>query len=89
MSSTDTAMLAKQKELLLDRLADFESTNRALRRMLRQRHQEEADGLRLAEQRDLLLRKLSETEDGYQVLILMLNNVLLKKNFQLFNYIMW
>ena len=59
--------LARQKELLVERLADFEATNRALRRMLRERHEEEAAGGRLAEQRDLLLRKLSETEERVQV----------------------
>ena len=66
MSSSDSAMLAKQKELLMERLHDFESTNRALRRLLRDRHEQEAAGLRLSEQRDILLRKLSETEDTVQ-----------------------
>ncbi len=59
-------MLAKQKELLMERLADFEATNRTLRKLLRDRHESEASGLRLAEQRDLLLKKLSETEDLQQ-----------------------
>ena len=67
MTESDGAMLARQKELLIERLADFEATNRALRRMLRDRHEEEAAGGRLAEQRDLLLRKLSETEERVQV----------------------
>ena len=66
MSSNDSAMLSKQKELLMERLADFEATNRTLRKMLRDRHESEATGLRLTEQRDLLLKKLSETEDLYQ-----------------------
>ena len=60
-------MLTKQKDLLLERLADFESTNRTLRRMLRERHEQEAAGLRLSEQRDVLLKKLTETEDENQV----------------------
>ncbi len=67
MSTADSAMLAKQKELLMDRLTDFEETNRTLRRMLRERHEQEAANMRLSEQRDLLLKKLSETEDSLQV----------------------
>ena len=67
MSENDGTLLAKQKELLMQRLADFESTNRTLRRMLRERHEQEAASLRLSEQRDLLLTKLSETEDTVQV----------------------
>ena len=60
-------MLNKQKELLLERLTEFEFTNRSLRRMLRERHEEEANSMRLREQRDLLLLKLRETEDAVQV----------------------
>ncbi len=66
MSSNDAALLGKQKELLMERLSDFEATNRTLRKMLRDRHEREASSLRMAEQRDLLLKKLSETEDLYQ-----------------------
>ena len=51
----------------MERLADFDVTNRALRALLRDRHEQEAAGVRLAEQRDLLLKKLSETEDRVQV----------------------
>jgi hypothetical protein len=64
MSSTDTAMLSKQDELLLDRLSDFEATNRELRFMLHQRYQVVSDGLRHEEQLDRILR---ETEDRCQV----------------------
>ena len=67
LSSTDSQMLNKQKELLLERLMEFELTNRSLRRMLRERHEEEANSMRLREQRDLLLLKLRETEDSVQV----------------------
>ena len=67
MSATDSAMLSKQKSLLMERLTDFETTNRTLRHLLRDRHEQEAAGLRLGEQRDLLLRKLSETEETAQV----------------------
>ena len=34
----DSKVLAKQRELLLDRLQDFEDTNRALRKMLKEQH---------------------------------------------------
>ena len=60
-------MLTKQKELLIERISDFESSNRALRKILRDSHEQEADNLCLSEQRDLLLKKLSETEDNLQV----------------------
>lgn len=66
MTSADFAMLTKQKDLLMDRLGDFEGTNRALRRMLRDRHEQEAAALRLSEQRDVLLKKLTETEEDNQ-----------------------
>ena len=82
MSSNDAAMLSKQKELLMERLADFEATNRTLRKMLRDRHEHEAASLRLTEQRDLLLKKLSETEDLYQ----RLRTEILDKERQLVDY---
>ena len=75
MSSTDTAVLTKQKELLMERLADFEETNRALRQLLRERHEDESANARLAEQRDVLLRKLKETEDRMLVGISTIQNV--------------
>ena len=82
MSSNDAAMLSKQKALLMERLADFEATNRTLRKMLRDRHEREAASLRLTEQRDLLLKKLSETEDLYQ----RLRTEILDKERQLVDY---
>ena len=66
MTSSDGAVMAKQKELLMQRFADFEESNRSLRRILRDRHQEESAKLRIGEQRDILLRKLAETEDSNQ-----------------------
>lgn len=69
-------MLTKQKDLLLERIGDFEASNRMLRKMLRDRHEEEADSARLAEQRDLLLKKLSETEDNLQVFYLFIYSYL-------------
>lgn len=38
MSGHDSKLLAKQRELLLDRLQDFEDTNRGLRKMLKEQH---------------------------------------------------
>ena len=64
-------MLTKQKQLLMQRLSDFETANRTLRVMLRERHEQESNTMRLCEQRDLLLRKLSEMEDEVQVNILL------------------
>ena len=63
-------MLRKQKELLMERLNDFEVTNRSLRHLLREAHRQESLGLRLSEQRDVLLRKLAESEDQVMVHIL-------------------
>ena len=67
LSQHDMASMSAQRQALLDRLADFEATNRTLRAMLRERHEEEAACLRLAEQRDLLLKKLTETEARVEV----------------------
>ncbi|XP_059166435.1 outer dense fiber protein 2-like isoform X5 [Physella acuta] len=62
MSTADQARLAKQKELFLETMADFEATNRTLRHLLRDQHRLEASGLRLSEQRDVLMRKLADSD---------------------------
>lgn len=59
--------MQRQRESLLDRLNDFEATNRTLRAMLRERHEQEASAGRVVEQRDLLLKKLTETETRLEV----------------------
>uniref|UniRef100_A0A8C1PZ85 Outer dense fiber protein 2 n=1 Tax=Cyprinus carpio TaxID=7962 RepID=A0A8C1PZ85_CYPCA len=41
MSGSDSMLLARQKELLLQKLETFESTNRALRHLLREQHSQE------------------------------------------------
>lgn len=41
MSGSDSTLLARQKELLLSKLETFESTNRALRHLLREQHSRE------------------------------------------------
>ena len=67
LSQQDFVTMQRQRESLLKRLADFEATNRTLREMLRERHEEEASAGRIAEQRDLLLKKLTETETRLEV----------------------
>lgn len=54
--------MIKQKDSLLEKLTDFEATNRALRRLLREQHQAETAAIRLGEQRDLLMRRLGEAD---------------------------
>lgn len=67
MATADSAMLSKQKELVMERLRVFEDGNRELRALLHSRHEEETANLRLMEQRDLLLKKLSEADIISQV----------------------
>ncbi|XP_021362358.1 outer dense fiber protein 2-like isoform X2 [Mizuhopecten yessoensis] len=58
----DSVRYGKQKDILLEKLADFEATNRTLRRLLREQHHAEAAALRMGEQRDGLVMKLSDSE---------------------------
>ncbi|KAK7095102.1 hypothetical protein V1264_006558 [Littorina saxatilis] len=60
MSSVESVRLAKLKEAFFEKMADFEATNRALRRLLRAHHRSEGEAARLAEQRELLLRKAAD-----------------------------
>ncbi|XP_067661876.1 outer dense fiber protein 2-like isoform X2 [Haliotis asinina] len=60
--SVEGAKLAKQKELLLEKLTDFEATNRTLRRLLREHHRHESSALRLSEQRDVLIKKMADMD---------------------------
>uniref|UniRef100_A0A672LYD0 Outer dense fiber protein 2 n=1 Tax=Sinocyclocheilus grahami TaxID=75366 RepID=A0A672LYD0_SINGR len=62
LSGSDSTLLTRQKELLLQKLETFESTNRALRHLLREQHSREIESLRLLEQKDVLLKKLSDVE---------------------------
>ena len=41
MSSHDAKVLTKQRDLLLQKLEDFENTNATLRQMLREQHRAE------------------------------------------------
>ncbi|XP_043914073.1 outer dense fiber protein 2 [Protopterus annectens] len=62
MTSSDITLLTRQKELLIQKLATFETTNRTLRQLLREQHSKETDALRLAEQKEVLLKKLTASE---------------------------
>ncbi|XP_033732389.1 outer dense fiber protein 2-like isoform X3 [Pecten maximus] len=62
LSHGDSVRYGRQKDILLEKLADFEATNRTLRRLLREQHHAEAAALRLGEQRDDLVIKLSDSE---------------------------
>ena len=68
MTNTDSIMVAKQTHLLMERLADFDSTNRTLQVLLRDVHGQEANDIRLGEERDMLLVKLTQTEEVLQVI---------------------
>lgn len=63
--------MIKQKDSLLEKLTDFEATNRALRRLLREQHQAETAAIRLGEQRDLLMRRLGEADRFNEVCLSM------------------
>uniref|UniRef100_A0A4W5RLF2 Outer dense fiber protein 2 n=1 Tax=Hucho hucho TaxID=62062 RepID=A0A4W5RLF2_9TELE len=62
MSGTESSLLARQKELLLQKLETFEATNRTLRHLLREQHGRELESTRLSEQKDVLLKRLTDTE---------------------------
>ncbi|XP_045923300.1 outer dense fiber protein 2 [Micropterus dolomieu] len=65
LSGSESSVLARQKDLLLQKLETFEATNRALRHLLREQHgskTEQMESIRLSEQKDTLLKRLVETE---------------------------
>ncbi|MGH0125759.1 UNVERIFIED_CONTAM: hypothetical protein FKN15_001593 [Acipenser sinensis] len=62
MSGSEVNLIARQKELLVQKLETFETTNRTLRHLLREQHSRETDAMRLAEQREVLLKKLTDYE---------------------------
>lgn len=66
-SSAEQARFAKTREQFLDSMADFEASNRTLRRLLRDHHRVEASSLRLCEQRDVLLRKVADGDRTSEV----------------------
>uniref|UniRef100_A0A8C7JGQ1 Outer dense fiber protein 2 n=1 Tax=Oncorhynchus kisutch TaxID=8019 RepID=A0A8C7JGQ1_ONCKI len=62
MSGSESSFLARQKELLLQKLETFESTNLTLRHLLREQHGREMESMRISEQKDVLLKRLTNTE---------------------------
>uniref|UniRef100_A0A672M7K9 Outer dense fiber protein 2 n=1 Tax=Sinocyclocheilus grahami TaxID=75366 RepID=A0A672M7K9_SINGR len=71
LSGSDSTLLTRQKELLLQKLETFESTNRALRHLLREQHSRE---VLLLEQKDVLLKKLSDVEAENLVCVMVLQD---------------
>ncbi|XP_040013918.1 outer dense fiber protein 2 isoform X2 [Xiphias gladius] len=62
LSGSESSVLARQKELLLQKLETFEATNRTLRHLLREQHGSQMESIRLSEQKDTLLKRLADTE---------------------------
>nr|XP_020474395.1 outer dense fiber protein 2-like isoform X2 [Monopterus albus] len=62
LSGSESALLAHQKELLLQKLQSFEATNRTLRNLLREQHGSQMEAVRMSEQKDALLKRLADTE---------------------------
>jgi hypothetical protein len=69
MTSAESVRLAKLKEAFFEKMADFEATNRALRRLLRDHHRSEGEAARLTEQREMLLRKVADGDAYNEVRI--------------------
>jgi outer dense fiber protein 2 len=61
-TSVQVAELSRQKDLLLDKMAEFDTTNNSLRKLLGSQHAMESDLNQLNTQRELLLRRLAEAE---------------------------
>ncbi|XP_066568786.1 outer dense fiber protein 2 isoform X2 [Amia ocellicauda] len=74
MSGSDASLLARQKELLMQKLETFEGTNRTLRHLLREQHSHETDAMRLAEQKEVLLKRLMDAEADNARLLLKLQD---------------
>ncbi|XP_041753529.1 outer dense fiber protein 2 isoform X4 [Coregonus clupeaformis] len=62
MSGTESSLLARQKEMLLQKLETFEATNRTLSHLLREQHGREVESMRMSEQKDVLLKRLTDTQ---------------------------
>ncbi|KAK5852444.1 hypothetical protein PBY51_023913 [Eleginops maclovinus] len=72
LSGSESAGLARQKELLLQKLEAFESTNQTLRHLLREQHRAQVESERGSEQKDALLKRLADTEAGNAHLVVKL-----------------
>ncbi|XP_056093525.1 outer dense fiber protein 2b [Rhinichthys klamathensis goyatoka] len=73
-SKTQSDQLGRQHELLEQKLDTFLDTNRTLRRLLREQHGRETDGLRMSDEREMLMRKLADSEAEKRKLETKLNN---------------
>ncbi|XP_034565746.1 outer dense fiber protein 2 [Notolabrus celidotus] len=62
LSGSESSVLARQKDLLLQKLETFEATNRTLRLLLREQHGSQIETGRLSEQKEALLKTLADTE---------------------------
>ncbi|TMS08010.1 outer dense fiber protein 2 isoform X1 [Larimichthys crocea] len=62
LNGSESSVLARQKELLLQKLETFEATNQTLRHLLRAQHGSQMESVRLSEQKDTLLKRLMDTE---------------------------
>ncbi|XP_078082351.1 outer dense fiber protein 2 isoform X1 [Mustelus asterias] len=62
ISMSESNLLSRQKELLLQKLETFDVTNRSVRQLLKEQHTQETDALRLLEQKEALLEKLAQSE---------------------------
>ncbi|XP_031570587.1 outer dense fiber protein 2-like [Actinia tenebrosa] len=62
LSAADSAVLTRQRETILQKLEEFDRTNKALRRLLRDTHQKEEVEMQLKQRQEVLLRKLTEAD---------------------------
>lgn len=62
LTISDVSEMTQQREILMQKLEDFDKTNRTLRMLLKQAHKKEEQSDHLTQQRDVLLRKLAEAE---------------------------
>ncbi|XP_039634983.1 outer dense fiber protein 2 isoform X1 [Perca fluviatilis] len=63
LSGSESSVLARQQELLLQKLETFEATNRTLRHLLREQHgSQQMESIQASEQKDALLKRLVDTE---------------------------
>lgn len=74
LSAWESSHLDRQKQLVLQNLETFETTNKALRQLLRERHELHMDSAQLSEQKETLLEKLSNTEAENATLVVILQD---------------
>nr|XP_020495707.1 outer dense fiber protein 2 isoform X3 [Labrus bergylta] len=72
LSGSESSILARQKDLLLQKLETFEATNRTLRHLLREQHGSQMETVRLSEQKEALLKTLADTEAEHAHLVVKL-----------------